>query len=170
MRLDGFEFTSGTGPLNGTKISGVYWRRTVKQVNDEMFEQVASGGMSLQQLPSHKQIKAEFKECGIGSAAPKKLNDPDALESHHIVELWIQDKLALTGAKTGNDIPGFMTTFTEHRGPGSSIKNQLEVRIGTSTDPLTISTGLRDTYLDLGLDDVWEVTKKYLQWKGVPTP
>jgi hypothetical protein len=173
MRDDGFDLVSGTGPLSGTKIPGVYWRRTVKEVNDEMFGEVASGGMSLQKLPSHKQIGDEFKGSGIGSTGPKRLNDLDALESHHIVERWIQDLLNLTGAKTGDDIPRFITTFTQHRAAGTtptSIATQLKQRIGTSTDQLTISTALRDTYLDHGLDDVWQVTKKYLEWKGVPTP
>jgi hypothetical protein len=173
MREDGFDLVSGTGPLSGTRIPGVYWRRTVKEVNDEMFGEVASGGMSLQKLPSHKQIKDEFKGSGIGSTAPKRLNDPDALESHLIVEKWIQTRLNLTGAKTGDDIPGFITTYTQHRAGGTtptSIATQLQQRIGTSTDQLTISTALRDTYLDHGLDDIWRVTEKFLQWKGVPTP
>jgi hypothetical protein len=164
---DGFDLSQGVA------VSGLYWRRTVKVVNDEMFGQVASGGMSLQKLPSHRQIVGEFSGSGLGSTAPKRLNDLDALESHHIVEKWLQDRLQLSGAMTGDDIPGFITTFTQHRASGTtplSIASSLRAAVGSSTDPLTISTALKNTYLNHGLDDVWEVTRKYLVWKGVPVP
>jgi hypothetical protein len=71
-----------------------------------------------------------------------------------------------------NDVPGYLMYGRDHTPSVGSLANRLsnEIRRAGISDPLAVTTAMRDIYIDEGLDDLWAVAKLWLVQKGVPAP
>jgi len=69
-----------------------------------------------------------------------------------------------------NSVPGYLINGPNHTPSRGSLANRLRTEVGPLTDPLAVTTKIRDIYIFEGLSDLWQVTKEWLISKGVPTP
>ena len=69
-------------------------------------------------------------------------------------------------------VPGFLIEGPDHTPSIGSLANRLRNEVGPipAPDQLGVTTKIKDIYQSEGLDDLWKVTKQWLDSKGVPTP
>jgi hypothetical protein len=145
---------------------GNIWRLAAKEVSDDMYRKVANGELPLNKLPSYSEWKSRFSP-GLGSS-PMQVDD---IHIHHAIESWIQrDKLGLVGDY--NDVPGFLIAGPTHTPSRGTLAYRLRTEVGpiSAVDRLAVTSKIKEIYESEGLNDLWKVSKQWLDARGIPTP
>jgi hypothetical protein len=157
--------------LLGEALSKHSWLPEAKDCCEKMVADCAAGKVALGDVPSVKQWNNFFNR---GTGTGKGGHDV-----HHAVEKWIQrDYLGL--ASDFDDVPGWIMSSSEHipRNSPGTLANELKVAVeaaaaGLPNGPdkaLRAAEAIKQVYENRQLNDLWEVTRKWLINMQLPTP